>query len=59
MRVKLDITIIDNTTTLAELENLGVLKKAVELAYHKTFEGLLEEICRGGCAFTINVKAED
>lgn len=60
MRVKLDINIIDNTTTLAELENLGVLKKAVELAYHKTFEGLLEEICsESGCAFTIDVKAED
>ena len=37
MRVKLDINIIDNTTTPAELENPSVLKKAVELAYHKTF----------------------
>ena len=60
MRVKLDINIIDNTTTLAELENQGILKKDIELAYHKTFQGLLEEICsESGCAFTIDVKAED
>ena len=40
MRVKLDINVIDNTTTLAELENQGILKKDIKLAYHKTFQGL-------------------
>ncbi len=60
MRVNLDISIIDNTTTIAELENLGVLKKAVELAYHKTFQELLKEMCsESGCTFTIDVNAED
>jgi hypothetical protein len=60
MRVKLDISIIDDTTTLAELENFGILKKGVELAYHKTFEDILQEICsESGCTFTIDVKAED
>lgn len=60
MKVKLDISIIDNTTTIAELEDLGVLKKAVELAYRKTFQELLQEMCdESGCIFTIDVKAED
>lgn len=60
MRVKLDISIIDNTTTIAELENLGILKKAVELAYRKSFEEILEEMCgESGCTFTVDVKAED
>lgn len=60
MRVKLDINIIDDTTTLADLENLGILKKGVELAYRKSFEEILKVMCEeGGCTFTIDVKAED